>query len=468
MRPLFVVAFCLAVIGCTAPQDQLTKPSIPEINQIEPGLSGSAGKISEQWWVGLNDPQLTQVIELALAKSPSIEIAGTRIAAAQAIARAQQASLAPQVGFSAQIDEQQFSQNYIFVPGMQIYNGYGFVQANMNWSLDLWGKQRKYFDAANQRVKAAQFNVAAAKLILSSTIAKVYADFDHAHQLKILSVKELDLRDRLYQIAIARQRAGVIDALDAKQKLVDRDLAQGRLTQADLAIKVLQHQLAALAQQGPTWGEKLQAPKLDSFNGELPNVIPANLLARRPDLQVLLAQITAADLDVDAAKLEYLPDVNLQAYAGFQSIGLPLLFQSASQAFSIGPVLSLPIFEGGRIAANALGKEAARNERIATYQDQLTTALKEAADGIATVKSTSVELTQVQRALADSRSYWQIQQQRKIAGLTSSDNVFNAELTVVQQQKQVLDTRTRSLSARISLIQALGGSFETPTDHTAN
>ena len=181
----------------------------------------------------------------------------------------------------------------------------------------------------------------------------------------------------------------------------------------------------------------------------------------------MLEQIKASGLEFDASKLEYLPDVNLQAYAGLQSIGLSTLFQSASQALSIGPVISLPIFDGGRIAANSLGKEAARNERISTYQDQLATALKEAADAIATVKNTSLELVQDQRVLNDRLSYRQIQQQRKTAGLTTSDNVIAAELNVVQQRKQVLDTQARALSAKVTLIQALGGSFETTSDSTA-
>ena len=467
MRPLFVLSCCLVLFGCTAPQDQLSAPANPSINELEPGLSDAAGKIQERWWAVLNDSQLNQIMDLALATSPSVQVAGSRISAALAIANAQQAALVPQVGFSAQIDQQQFSQNYFFFPGMQTTNGYGFIQANLNWSLDLWGKQHKYFDAAISRLKAAQFNVDAAKLMLSSSIAKVYVDLDRVHKLKALNADEATLRDRLYQIAVARQTAGVTDALETKQRLADRDLSQARLIQSELAIKTLQHQLSALAQQGPTWGEKLRPPALTGYNGDLPESIPADLLARRPDLQVLLEQIKASGLEFDASKLEYLPDVNLQAYAGLQSIGLSTLFQSASQALSIGPVISLPIFDGGRIAANSLGKEAARNERISTYQDQLATALKEAADAIATVKNTSLELVQDQRVLNDRLSYRQIQQQRKTAGLTTSDNVIAAELNVVQQRKQVLDTQARALSAKVTLIQALGGSFETTSDSTA-
>jgi NodT family efflux transporter outer membrane factor (OMF) lipoprotein len=459
LRGGLLLACCLALGGCLAPKDQLVVPEQRTVSELERNSTRQTIQLQENWWELLNDPQLNRLIALALERAPSLQIAGVRIAAAQALANAQQAVFAPQVGVAAQIDQQRFSQNYFFAPGMQTYNGYGLIQANMTWSLDIWGKQRKYFEAATHRVSAARLNVEASKLLLSSTIVKTYLNYDRAVKFNALSVKDAAIRNGLYQISQARQTAGLTDVVETKQRLSDRDLAQARLTQSSVAIKLLQHQLGALTQQGPSAGEKILSPQLDWRGGDLPTNIPANLLARRPDLQVLLEQIEASELDYAGAKLEYLPDINLQGYAGLQAIGLPLLLTSSSQVFSLGPSLSLPIFEGGRIAANALGKESLRNERISAYQEQLLTALKEAADGIATVDSTSSELNQTQQALSQTENNLLIAQQRKQAGLTTTDNVWMAELNVIEQRKQVLDTYAKVYDAKISLIQALGGSY---------
>lgn len=462
MRDLFfVVCFVVALVsGCASHTDQLVRPSNPTISELEPALSQNASEIKASWWAALGDIQLNTLIERALAHSPSLETAGARIAAAQSIANSQQSTLLPQFGFSAQADKQQLSQNYFFAPGMDTYNGYGLIETTLNWSLDIWGKQRKYFDASLRRIQAAKLNAAAAQLLLTSTVVRVYIDYDRATHLRSINSQELTIRNKLYHIATARQKVGLGEALEVNQRLADKDLAQARLTQSETAVVVFQHQLAALVAQGPSFGEALKPPQIEWGNHDLPKLIPANLLARRPDLQVLLTQIDASELDLAASKLEYLPDVNLQGYVGAQSFGLPLLFQSASQTFSVGPVLSLPIFDGGRISANILGKESARNERISVYQDQLLTALKEAADGIANVKSTDSELEQNKQAQIRADNNLRIQEERKRVGLTTTDNVLNAKLVSVQQLRNVLDSRARLFSAEVSLIQALGGSYQ--------
>jgi NodT family efflux transporter outer membrane factor (OMF) lipoprotein len=452
-------ALCVLSACALVPKDSAPEPATSTVEQIEPSASNALVTIESQWWRSAHDAQLDQLMTLALANSPSLDVAAARLMAARSLSQAEQSKLIPQLSGGAQILEEKLSQNYYFAQGMDQYNGYGLLDLSLSWSLDIWGKQKKYFAASSQRAKAAAINVAAARHLLTSSIAKVYVDLDRATRLESLMDKEVRLKTSLYQIAADQQRQGLIDILIVNQKKTELDIARTNLSQAALSTSLYKHQLAALVKQGPSWGDKLVAPQADWASLELPDTIPANLLARRPDLQVLLEQIEASKLDLQGANLEYLPDINLQGLIGYQAFGLPLLLTSNSFTYNVGPAISLPIFDGGRIRANISGKEAARNEMIANYENQLTQALREAADGIRSIQTAQRDKLHARQALDASNRNVEIGRTRRQAGLLAVDKFYELELSQAQQDRQIIEVNARSDAAKIILIQALGGSF---------
>ena len=168
------------------PRDGLPEQTAKPLEMLEPSLITQAPQIEDRWWTAFGDQQLNQLVDLGLRHSPSLDIAGARIVAAQAMLETEKAAFLPQVGVGGQIDRQQLSQNYIFVPGMPVYTGYGLVNASLNWSLDIWGKQKKYYDAAKNQEKAAQANYKASELLLSTLIVRVYFDYDRITQVQVL------------------------------------------------------------------------------------------------------------------------------------------------------------------------------------------------------------------------------------------------------------------------------------------
>lgn len=243
------------------PRQALPEQAAKSIDVLEPKLAtqtnsnnSSTNPIEDAWWTAFGDPQLNQLIQLGLKQSPSLDTSGARIAAAQAMLESERAAFIPQVSVGGQVDRQQLSQNYIFVPGMPIYTGYGLANASLSWSLDIWGKQKKYFDAAKNQVLVAQANYKASELLLSTTIVRVYFDYDHMVQARALYARELEVRKNLLRIAIDRQHAGLVDALTVNQRKVELESAQANVNQSNLSVKMMQHQLAALVQEGPSWG----------------------------------------------------------------------------------------------------------------------------------------------------------------------------------------------------------------------
>jgi NodT family efflux transporter outer membrane factor (OMF) lipoprotein len=457
---LLLILIGLALSSCALlPRESLPEQSAKPLETLQPNLTPSALSIQDQWWTVFGDPQLNKLVDLGLSHSPSLEISGARIVAAQAMLESEKAAFLPQVGLGGQVDRQQLSQNYIFVPGMPIYTGYGLVNASLNWSLDIWGKQKKYYDAAKNQVKAAQASHNAAILLLSTTIVRVYFDYDRIVQSQLLIARDAEVKKNLYQIALDRKRAGLIDELAVNQRKVEYETAQANLTQANLSKKMAQHQLAALVQEGPSWGETLQPPAIQLLGLNLPETIPSNLLERRPDLQALLSQIDVARLQLDGAKLEYLPDINLAGFFGVQSFGLSQLFASKSQQFSIGPAISLPIFDGGLIDANITGKEANRNQAIANYQEQLVQALREVSDGISSMKSSQSNYSNYSNAYQNAKTNYESTRRRSEAGISSKESVLSIEQAYIAQGQNFVEAKQKMLTANVLLVQALGGAY---------
>lgn len=457
---LIMLVFGLSLSSCALfPRDSLPEQSIKPLEVLEPQLDQNASQIQDQWWIAFGDPQLDKLVSLGMSHSPSLEISGARIVAAQAMLDTEKASFLPQIGIGGQVDRQQLSQNYIFVPGMPVYTGYGLVNASLNWSLDIWGKQKKYFDAAKNQVLAAKANHKASELLLSTTIVRVYFDYDRMVQAQALYSRDVEAKKGLYQIAQEKQKVGLVDAMMVNQRKVEYETAQVNLSQANLSIKMIQHQLGALVQEGPSWGESLKAPEIKGNALNLPAIIPSNLLERRPDLQALLSQIDVAKLQLDGANLEYLPDINLAGFIGVQSFGLSQLFASKSQQFSLGPAISLPIFDGGAIAANITGKEASRNQAVANYQEQLVQALREVADGMGSIKSSQANYESYASTYQSAKSNYEITKRRSDVGISSKEAVFAMEEFYLQQGQNYADAKAKMLTANVVLVQALGGSY---------
>jgi outer membrane protein TolC len=205
----------------------------------------------------------------------------------------------------------------------------------------------------------------------------------------------------------------------------------------------------------------LPAPQLSSakLTAVFPEKIPSDLLARRPDLQALLSQVEASRIEVGAAKLDYLPNFDLQGNFGFQSYGISNLLTLPSQMFGIGPVMSLPIFDGGRIDANVAAKEAGRNQAIADYHDGLLHALKQSADGIAGFKNAKNDLNHLEDGAQSMRKINDAFIERGNRGIVSKEQIEISETNLLKQEQALADGQARLFAAHVGLIQALGGGY---------
>ena len=191
-----------------------------------------------------------------------------------------------------------------------------------------------------------------------------------------------------------------------------------------------------------------------------------DLLGRRADIAAARWRVEAAMQDVGNAKTQFYPNINLVAFAGFQSIGFDKLIQSGSQQWGVGPAIRLPLFEGCHLRANLRGKSADLNAAIESYNALVIDAVRDVADQLASSQSIIRQQAEQASAQASAETAYSIALQRYKAGLSTYLNVLSVETSVLSQRRQAVDLVARALDTQVQLIRALGGGYS--ADRAAN
>jgi NodT family efflux transporter outer membrane factor (OMF) lipoprotein len=232
-------------------------------------------------------------------------------------------------------------------------------------------------------------------------------------------------------------------------------------TQAN--IDLARNQLADLVGAGPDRGQDLKRPQLDAPQDlTLPTVLPSELLGRRPDIVAARAQVESATQGVKAAEAAFYPDVNLAAFAGFQSFGLGQLFDASDRILGAGPALSLPIFNRGALEGQLYGRQAQVDLSVAQYNQTLLDAVREVADVVANWRALERETTQQKEALDDAQRSYDLTSERYRAGLDNYLSVLSSQNQVLLAQGLKAELQARRLTFSVELVRALGGGYTAP------
>jgi NodT family efflux transporter outer membrane factor (OMF) lipoprotein len=204
----------------------------------------------------------------------------------------------------------------------------------------------------------------------------------------------------------------------------------------------------------------IERPAVSSIKAfGLPAELQAELLGRRPDIVAARWRAEAAAKRIGAAHAEFYPNINLAAYIGQQALFANLLFRTGSQIGSVGPAITLPIFEGGRLRAQYRGARADYDDAVASYDETLVQALRELADTAASERALGVRLQESRTALAAYEEAYKLIRMRYEGGLANYQSVLLAEDAVLQARVIVADLDARAFTLDVQLVQALGGGY---------
>jgi NodT family efflux transporter outer membrane factor (OMF) lipoprotein len=300
-----------------------------------------------------------------------------------------------------------------------------------------------------------------ARLMIAGAIAQAYIELYREWALADIAGRSAMQRQNIVSITRRRVAAGLDTQLELRA--AEGQLPQARVAraQAQAAADLAVHQLAVLTGQGADAYASIGRPVL-AVDAALPvpTVLPINLLARRPDVLSARLTVDAADAERLAAKAAFYPDVSLRALAGVGAFGLNNLVQGSARGYGAGPLISLPLFDGGRLRAQYRGSEAQLYAAIAAYDDTVLHAVQQTSDQITRLDALARERLDQQQTLDATEAAYRLAEERYTAGLASYLTVLNAETQVLTARQSMVDIQTGLAVSRVTLLLAVGGSFD--------
>ncbi len=424
------------------------------------------------WWSTFGDAKLDALVSQALMGNPGLRAAEARVRVAQAQAGAARSALFPTIDLNANAARQRLSENdIIYGPIAGSWVNEGRATLDFAYEFDFWGKNRHELAAALGDARAAEADNAAARLVLASAVAHAYFQLQTDIALAEVARQTLAEREGLRELNRQRASRGLETTIPSRQSAQQVASSRVELSAADAAVALSRHQLAALTGLGPDAVLDVQ-PTLQKFEDAvpMPGNVPANLLARRPDIAAQRFRAEAAAARIGAAKAEFFPNVNLAAFVGVDALtvhGLDL-FKSGSGTAGIAPAIHLPLFEGGRLRANLRGRYGEYDFAIAHYNGTLLAALRQVADQVVSLRAVRQQLTDQAEAHAAAADAYRLTLDRFRAGLANYlDVLINEERLITERHRQVqLQGRSRALT--VDMIRALGGGYQTPETTAGN
>lgn len=446
--------------GCVS-----TPPTAPQVTQTPVQALGlgsqAAPAIAQDWWTALGDPQLDGLIAKALAANPGLQGALARIRAAQAELSGAHARSYPQITIDAQEQRELLSNAYGYLP---VYGGswrwLGDAQAHIAWSLDFWGKQSALIGQARDTAQAASLDAAAARLAVAGLFVQTYVSLGLAWQNLEIARQTVAERQTILDLTQSRVASGLENEAALEQARALLAMANIDVRRAEAGRDMAVHAIAALAGEGAgAYGGIARPAMLNQAALTPPDVLPADLLARRPDILAARARIGAASKGREAAHADFYPDINLVAAIGFQALGLSNLFTADALTMGVGPAIHLPLFDAGRIRARYAGATAELDAAVADYNGAVVGAVRQAADALTQVASLSDQRVEQQKALDSAGRALKLAEERYRLGLSGQIPMLTAESTLLTARQQMAALEAEAISQRVTLILALGGGF---------
>lgn len=450
--------------GCSfAPEHVRPAQPVSAVYPVQTATSGSIGRIG--WRDFFREPQLQALIADALANNRDIQIAAGRVEEARAAFRIEGSALYPQLGAVATGSRGRTPADLSITgrseTGNQIYS-----QLSAGWEIDFWGRLRNLRESARQQYLASEEARRAVATSLVAQVANAYLLEREYEERSALARDTIQTREEALRILRRRYEVGSGSKLEMTQ-------AQTLLAQAQTALQALEQDrdinrnaLALLV--GHPVDITPGALRLSETGGDraLPAGLPSDLLDNRPDIIAAEHRLRAANADIGAARAAFFPNVTLTGAFGTASTELEGLFKSGSSAWSFTPTLSLPIFNGGRNAANLDLSKARRNIAVAEYERTVQEAFRDVADALVRRRQLAAQIATMQDMLAALIERARLADLRFENGRSAYLEVLDAQRDLFDTQQTLVQLRRGYFASGIALYAALGGGFSDDADRS--
>jgi multidrug efflux system outer membrane protein len=411
---------------------------------------------SKDWWEGFGSPQLDAYITQADSQNFDIAAAIARVQEADAQARIAGAALLPSVtgGGATSVDR-------VINTRAATPNAYhlGDLGVDASYEVDFWGKNHDTLEAAKQTAMAAAYNQQVIALAVTSSVAMTYFQaLALQDQITVARNNLAAAQQMLTGIQMEFVR-GLTTELNIQQQQTVVDTLRASIPPLQLQLSQATDRLAILLGEPPE-NIKLQSGSL--LDLKMPGVapgLPADLLARRPDVHEAEAELIAANANIKAARAAFLPSFTLTGQYGLESVGLAS-FAPPTAIFALGAGLVQPIFEGGALTGQLEYSKARDAELLDDYRKSIVSALGNVEDGLAAVQRTGQQLSEQTDVVKTAQRAYEISEAQYKAGTIDLLTVLTTETALFQAQQMFIQVRLAHAQALVGLFQALGGGWQ--------
>lgn len=467
-RPTPLLLLLLALLaGCTtlAPDYQRPAAPVPKAWPAGPAYTPAAQPAAEAapaaelaWRDFFRDPQLQQVIALALENNRDLRVAALNIERARALYQVRRADLLPEVDGTAAGSAQRIPADLTGTGRAQTVHQYSLGLGISSYELDFFGRVRSLRDQALEEYLATTEARRSAQISLVAAVAGGYLNLAADRERLQLARRTLDNQQAAYQLIQHRFEAGVASALDLNQARTSVDTARVDIARYTTLVARDQNALDLLA--GTPVAEALLPQALSdqlASPAALPAGLPSEVLLQRPDIRQAEHRLKGFNANIGAARAAFFPRIVLVSSIGTGSDQLSGLFGDGSLAWTFAPRLTLPIFTAG---ANRANLEVARVDQklaVARYEKAIQAAFREVADALAQ-RGTIEEQMAAQQSLTDAtaKSY-QLSRARYDKGVDSYLNVLDSQRALYGAQQNLIGVHLTRLANQVTLYQVLGG-----------
>lgn len=482
-RPLSLLTLAFWLAGCAVgPDYEAPKPQLPggyHLMDAQQASKTAPGAVNTRWWQTFNDPQLNSLIDRAVEGNLTLQQAVLRIAGARQELAQARGGLFPSLNGSAKVTRQQLglegllkangatdqldsetaSQLSSLDQPVTLYQG----SFDASWELDLWGKVRRRVELADAQTQAAIEQRNDALVSLEAEVARAYLQLRGAQATVATLEQQIAVAQQSWELTQSQQRNGLAPLTDVENARAQLSSLQAQLPQYQSQARQAMNGLAVLLGKTPgALDNELFTPKaMPALPQVVPVGIPATLARRRPDIRQAEATLHAQTANIGVSVAQLFPSLSLTGQLGVRNTDISYLDNWSSHFYSVGPSLSIPIFQGGRLVSSVKLARAQQASAALDYRQTVLTALQDVENALVSYRADQARVTALDETTGSLQRAFDLASDSYRQGISTFIDVLDAQRQLAQAQEQATQARMQSALDLVALYKALGGGWET-------
>jgi len=410
-----------------------------------------------QWWRGLNDPLLSELMDQALEASPDLRKAQARLREARARRVVAGAAQYPSVSASGSARRNQSTGNTgTGATGNQFSAGF-----DASWELDVFGGVRRGVEAAEADHESSEASLGDTQVSLVAEVARSYFEV-RSLQIRLgIARSNLASQTETLQLTEFRAQAGLVSSQDVEQARSNREQTLALIPSLETSLAEAEHRLDVLLGQVPgSFHARLaKGGELPAMPSQVAVGIPADTLRQRPDVRVAERKLAAETARVGVAEAARYPSFKFSGSIGVEALTQASIGNGTSAFYSLLGGITAPIFYGGRLRAQVEVQDAVREQALVAYEQAVLGALQEVENALVALAQNRDRAEALRRAVEAARNAALLARQRYGAGVIDFQSVLETERSVLSLEDSLASTRADGVFALIRLYKALGGGW---------